>query len=296
MDQTPSDHQFSARNGLTFTYRIRWSGQTANSRPILVQCPGWGLGSRYLESGLSPLEAHFKLIYFHPRGSAGSSRPVDSAQMSCFDMAADLELFRIHLGMDQYPAMLGHSHGGAIVLAYAQTYPERVARIILIDHRLMGLGDTVVKNQFKKERKGDARYHKAYEKLRTSNPTSDIEFTEYIRAVAPIYFYAPEKHVPTYLAALDRTVVDLWCHEKVAVADMIVKRRKKMLKDLKRVTAQTLIIFGKQDAQCTIGNLEQTKLGISHSKAIALEECGHFPWIEKPIETFTAIKEFLGEE
>ncbi|EAS34479.3 uncharacterized protein CIMG_05503 [Coccidioides immitis RS] len=295
-DLIAGEHHFAAPNGLDFTYTVRCSEQSVNSLPVLVQCPGWGIGSRYLEVGLSPLEKHFKFIYFHPRGTAGSSRPDDPTEMSCFDMARDLELFRIYLRFDRYPALLGHSHGGAIALAYAQLFPEKVTKIILIDHRLIGFDDSSASRRFKRDRKGDSRYDKAYKMQDTASPTTDSEFTELFHEMAPIYFYDPEAHIPAFFAALGPDQISLWCVQKVNAAEKRVKREATMIKGLKRVTAQTLIIFGNQDAQCTIENLEQTKSGIHSATGIVLDECGHFPWIEKREETFTAVRAFLEAE
>lgn len=290
---TLGHHEFSTLNGSTLTYTVRCSDQHARSPPIVVQCPGWGIGSRYLQIGLSPLEKRFKLVFFHPRGTNGSSRPKDAAQMSCFDMAQDLEQLRVHLGISRFPAIVGHSHGGAIALAYAEEFPTRVARMVLINHRLLGYDDSVAWDRFRHERAGDARYTRAYEKALMANPKDDREFTKHVRDIAPIYFHDPERYVPRYLEALGPDFMALWCFRTASAANIRVKRERKMIQGLKQVTAATLILFGKQDAQCTIGNLEKTQSAIPFAKSVILDQCGHFPWIEKPVETISAIKEFL---
>ncbi|EDN07482.1 predicted protein [Histoplasma mississippiense (nom. inval.)] len=71
---------------------------------------------------------------------------------------------------------------------------------------------------------------------------------------------------------------------------------KRMIDGLKNVTAHTLIISGAKDCQCTIGNAEQTRSrGVDLATIVILNQCGHFPWLEKPDETFMVITEFFGD-
>lgn len=292
---TPGNYNFNASNGIAFTYTIRGKEchSTNQQQLLLIQCPGWGIGSRYLQVGLSPLETDFTVIYFTPRGSPGSSRPHDENEMTCFDMAEDLELFRKYLKLDRYPAMLGHSHGGTIVLAYAERFPNRVERVILIDHRLLGYDDPKVFEDFKKERKGDARYDPAYKLAEKGAPTDDKTLTRFVRQAAPIYFYDPDRYVPEFLDAMGDGLVPFWCLNKIHRCNKDPGVTSTMRQGLGYVRAAVLLIFGKQDAQCTVGNATETKSGIPQANVTLIDECGHYPWIEKPEETFMAIKRFL---
>ena len=58
---------------------------------LLVQAPGWGVGSTYLRRSFEPLEQKLTLVYVDPRGSGESSRPTVPTKMSTIDMAEDLE-------------------------------------------------------------------------------------------------------------------------------------------------------------------------------------------------------------
>jgi proline iminopeptidase len=73
-------------NGVSIGYCVAGEG------PILViQAPGWGVGSTYLQRTLAPLEHRLTLVYVDPRGSGRSSRPADPTHMSTIDMEEDLE-------------------------------------------------------------------------------------------------------------------------------------------------------------------------------------------------------------
>jgi proline iminopeptidase len=117
-------------DGITFAYTVSGSGPL-----LVVQSVGWGLSSIYLQRGLRALEAHFKLLYFTPRGNGDSSRPESDSAMSIKDMAYDLEHLREHLQLSSF-ALLGHSNAGAIALAYAERFPIHVTKLILVNHEL----------------------------------------------------------------------------------------------------------------------------------------------------------------
>ncbi|EGE78052.2 alpha/beta hydrolase fold family protein [Blastomyces dermatitidis ATCC 18188] len=293
---SPGTHAFKASNGITFKYSVCGTTTANLDKTLLIQCPGWGIGPRYLQSGLTPLENEYKLIFFHPRGSGGSSRPTDPATMTSFDMAADLDLFRQHLNIDRYPVLLGHSHGGTIVLAYAATFPRRVAKLILLDHRLLGHDDSAASRRYREERErgGDVRFADAYRALATDYPTNDEELGAFMTRISPLYFFDPTTHVPRYLEAVGDQGYSFWCLDQMRLCDRTAAIGKRMIDGLKHVTADTLIIFGGQDCQCTTENAEQTRdLGVDRATVVILDECGHFPWLEKPDETFILIRDFL---
>ena len=71
--------------GIHFWYRVAGKGPL-----LVVQAPGWGAGSQYLQNGLARLESDFTVIYYDPRGSARTSRPSDPKLMATDDMIDDL--------------------------------------------------------------------------------------------------------------------------------------------------------------------------------------------------------------
>ncbi|OAX84900.1 hypothetical protein ACJ72_00722 [Emergomyces africanus] len=203
-----------ADNGLIFTYTVRGEIVTASrDRMVLIQCPGWGIGPRYLASGLTALESEYNLVFFHPRGSAGSSRPANPSAMTSFNMAADLKFFRQYLNIDRFPAMHGLSHGGTIVLAYAELFPQRVAKLVLVDRWLLSHDDSAAVIRYQEERKGDLRFEAAYRALHTRLPTNDEELKKFMTTIIPIYFFDPQTHVPPYLVGIGDQSYSFWCLE-----------------------------------------------------------------------------------
>jgi len=289
----PGNYIFTATNGLTFTYAVRGAPSPGRS-VMIVQCPGWGIGSRYLQIGLAPLERDFTIVYFHPRGSSGSSRPRNASSMSSIDMAQDLDLFRQHLGLDQFPAILGHSNGGTIALAYAELFPNRIIKLLLLDHRLLGHNDAATFSRFEEKRKGDSRYKQAYHSLANFHPTDDEEMTQRFLAILPIYFFDPDRYLPVVSGAISEEPIRHWCTQTQLECDRDPAVGERLVSGLRNVRAQAMIIFGRQDCVCSVNNAELTGLGIKHAETVIFDRCGHFPWVERKHDTFAVMEKFLN--
>jgi pimeloyl-ACP methyl ester carboxylesterase len=268
---------------------------------LFVQCPAWGLGWRYLCLGLEPLQEDFVLVFFHPRGSRDFHTPQEKGDvdMNTLTLAQDIDPLRIHLELDSFAAVLGHSHGGTIALAYAELFPSRVRNLILLDHRLPGLNDSASFKRNRQKRRGDHRYEAAYHTyLHSATPKDDLQFTSFLRKIIPIYFADPEKYVPSFRADVlrDECPASAWCFQRVLCCNRQPEINALIGTRLARIQARTLIIFGGEDAQCSVENGEVTARGIPNARLFILENCGHFPWIEQPQQTFSAIRAFLCDE
>ena len=66
---------------------------------------------------------HYRIVLFDQRG-CGRSRPhAELRENTTWDLVADMERLREHLGIDRW-LMFGGSWGSTLSLAYAQTHPE----------------------------------------------------------------------------------------------------------------------------------------------------------------------------
>ncbi|KGO73101.1 hypothetical protein PITC_098320 [Penicillium italicum] len=301
----PGIHTFSvAAKELIFEYVVH-RPLTEKEDPhnlIVVQCPGWGLGSQYLQSGLRALwkpEGHsstanssgYTVIFFHSRGTDGSFRPLASQMSSMPDLASDLEDLRQHLHLERYPVLLGHSNGGAIALGYAEMYPSRVSKLVLLDHQLVGFQD---KRLLQLEAtRIDPRYQDAWDSVQDRQTGSDEEFTDSVRRMWPLYFFDPKQYVPELLRDIGDRKLSVWCYQAQGRCDKELRDPMQMVKRLGDVQAETLIIFGREDMICGIGIAERAAKNIRNSQVITYSECGHFPWIEKREQTVLDIRKFI---
>ncbi|KAA8643997.1 hypothetical protein EYZ11_006585 [Aspergillus tanneri] len=302
---TPGHHTFhSDTENLTFEYIIQAPTSHHNhaldpNNLLIIQCPAWGIGSNYLQAGLhallSPSTTHphaHALLFFHPRGTDGSSRPETDTHMSSMHLASDIENLRRHLGIERIPALLGHSNGGGIALVYAELYPHRVEKLILLNHRLIGFDDgdgvdwTVLRM--------DPRYRDVPSRgWKGINSSSDEVFTQSVMERWPLYFWDPRKGVPDLVDAIGERRMSVWCFCAVNKGIRDLEESGEMVNRLEQVQAKTLIIFGREDWICRVANAERTHRGIPGSELRVYENCGHFPWIEQRERTLNDIRTFL---
>ncbi len=72
----------------------------------------------------------YRIILFDQRGAGRSTPHADLQANTTWDLVADMESIRLHLGVDRWQ-VFGGSWGSTLALAYAQTYPERVLELVL---------------------------------------------------------------------------------------------------------------------------------------------------------------------
>lgn len=72
----------------------------------------------------------YRIILFDQRGCGRSTPHAELEGNTTWDLVADMEHLREHLGIETWQ-LLGGSWGSTLSLAYAQTHPERVTEMIL---------------------------------------------------------------------------------------------------------------------------------------------------------------------
>lgn len=271
-------------NGLSFHYVIAGHGPL-----LVVQAPGWGIGSTYLRNGLVPLERHFKVLTFDPRGSGLSSRSVDYRLLSKSDMVDDLEHLRAYWGVERLD-LIGHSNGGAIAVGYAERYPTRVRKLILLGSELSGYPGKEGTKEQDAWRRRDPQFTHAIALLDGAQPQNDDDFTQWFRDTAPYYLYNPGKDATAFIQTV---TTPLAAAATSVYSANPFKAKMPPISALADVKADTLILVGRQDPTCPVMVSEKLHEGINGSKLIVYEQTGHFPWIEQPSRFFTDIKRFL---
>lgn len=115
---------FTTRRNTTLSYSRIGQGSP------LVCIPGGPLLPAAYLGELGGLSGHAELVLLNPPGSGGDTES-DATPYRCDQVTEDLETFRLHLGLGRLD-LLGHSAGANIVLRYAERYPERVGRLLLV--------------------------------------------------------------------------------------------------------------------------------------------------------------------
>ena len=100
-----------------------------NGKPAVILHGGPG-------GGCSPKMRRFhdperyRIILFDQRGAGRSTPHADLRDNTTWDLVADMEKLRLHLGVDRWQ-VFGGSWGSTLALAYAQTHAGRVLDLVL---------------------------------------------------------------------------------------------------------------------------------------------------------------------
>jgi pimeloyl-ACP methyl ester carboxylesterase len=118
-------------DGVELEYELKGSGE-----PVLLIPPGPAAGG-FLPFLFEPaLVDRYRLIRYHRRGQAGSTRA--APPVSFADHAADAASLLDHLGVRR-AHVAGHSTGGAIALQLALDHPEVVETLALLEPPLFAV-------------------------------------------------------------------------------------------------------------------------------------------------------------
>jgi proline iminopeptidase len=74
--------------------------------------------------------SRYRIVLFDQRGCGRSEPHASLEHNTTWDLVADMERLRLHLGIEQWQAF-GGSWGATLAIAYAEAYPSRVTGIIL---------------------------------------------------------------------------------------------------------------------------------------------------------------------
>ncbi|OAN62272.1 alpha/beta fold hydrolase [Sphingomonas sp. TDK1] len=282
----PGSH-FADLQGVRIHYMIRGHGPL-----VVVQAPGWGIGTEYLEKGLAPLAKRFTVLTYDPRGTGLSSPVAATDHIGNVDLAENLEQLRAYLGL---PSMnlVGHSNGSAIAILYAERHPERVGKLVLIGSQLLGYKGAPgpVELAERARRRTDPAFSRLDALMAGPTPQTDAAFTKQFKGYAGFFFYDPTRDARVLVAAMTKPMsVRMYkAFEESPPAD-----RAPPLADLAKITARTLIVEGRQDPACPLTESERIRQGIASSELVAIDHAGHFPWIEQPSAFFAPVIRFLA--
>lgn len=197
------------------------------------------------------------VLFFHPRGTPGSSRPENAGQMhSMPDMASDFEDLRVHLKLDHFDTLTGHANGGAIALGYAEIHPARVTRLIVLNHQVVRIHDR--KADEMEATQHDPSYRGAWQSMRERRTDTDEEFTASANNTWSLYFFDLETYTDELLNAIGDQTVSSWCCETQARCDRQLEDPLHVIHQMRDVRAMTLILVGADDLICWMRVAERT--------------------------------------
>ena len=274
---------FTTPTGLTLSYERRGSG------PLLVCHPGVPGCSAAEFRDFAGLDDTFDLLFLSPRGSAGSD-PADDYSLASY--AADVEVLRQHLGVEQFD-LLGFSHGGMVAMVYAATYGDRVSRLVLAG-TLAAWDDEA---QAAMERGIEARRDEpwfreaqgAIEEEQAGDFSSVDELIANTQRQAPLYFHRWEGNERT-----GRELFSDFAHsEPLHQFNTAEFPTLDLRTQLRAITAPTLVVAGEDDMIAGPVCGEAIVRELSDGRLVTIQATGHFLYVEQPEAFRAALTEFL---
>lgn len=123
----PFDHGTLAVDGRHSLYYEQCGNPNGKPVVILHGGPGGGCGAK-MRRFHDP--AHYRIVLFDQRGAGRSTPHADLVDNTTWDLVADIERLRTHLGIARWQ-VFGGSWGSTLALAYAETHPQAVIELVL---------------------------------------------------------------------------------------------------------------------------------------------------------------------
>lgn len=275
---------------LYYTVVGQYEPRSGLGSPVLVVHGGPGMDHTYLMPGMTGLSWTHPLILYDQRGSGRTQGDVDPSTVSFDRFLADIDVMRDSLRLGKM-VLLAHSWGGLLAMRYAAQHPERLHALILMNTAEPGQRYRARALEISQRRL--APDSAAFNRLMRSDALrrgDSSAVNSMLRLVFRTEFADTSKANLLQIRLDPRTTQNM---SKVATLVMGPLRAYDMWNVAADIRVPTLIIHGTADA-IPIDMPRELARTIRGAQLVVLEDVGHFPYIEKPNETFAAINEFLS--
>lgn len=267
---------------------------SVGGKPVAYHVVGWGQGTPLLLINGGPGFDHTFLhlstvwdrlaeerhVIFFDQPGTGQSWPVGPDDtLTVAEVLESIEAIREAIGVSSL-AVLGHSWGGYVALAYALRHPDHVERVLLVDSVAPRVSAT--------ELLWDVLFPEftAAERELSADDPADVQ--AYIRGRLARSIHSPEIRddvlgrlgVVAYNAAQETL---LW--EDAEAHDLT--------DDLARVVVPVLVATGRFDTNVGPRTGWRIHRAIPGSEFVVWERSGHYPMIEEPAEFLAVVARFL---
>ena len=271
----------------------------AGSGPAVVVLHGGpDFDHTYLLPELDLLGDVCRLVYYDQRGRGRSAEDVRPEDVTLDSELDDLDAIRRHLGLETV-ALLGHSWGGLLAMAYAGRRPERVSHLILMNSAPGSHEGRLALSRYWAERRSpeDAEAMAALaatEALRQGDVTTEAAYYR--------LHYKPALFRPEQVDEVVRRLRVHFTPETILLARAIEARLYEdtwlredfdLLPALERLDAPTLVLHGEDDF-VPIEVPEQIAATVPGARLRVLPRCGHFSYLEAPAEVHRSVEELLA--
>ncbi len=258
-----------------------------SAAPTLIVLAGGAAQHPAYLGDLAGLSEHHRLVIPHLRGVGRSSTADLDTMSSRWNQADDVDRLRASLGLERC-AVVAHSAGTRLAIAYAARFGDRLSALLLITPPASYLVDVPSDAPtLAAARMADPVFAAATAAFDAGPDTSSEEtFNAWQQASAPRGYASwtstAQAHARAgwYSLAAARVFFD---------GDGPTDLRAR----LGYVLAPTLVIAGAQDATIGVRPVIAVADLFPHGRAAVIENSGHFPWVENPDAFRSAVDPFL---
>ncbi len=256
----------------------RWAARRVTQALPILLIHGWGNSGSYWARTAYDLAATTQVIVPDLPGT-GRSQPLRQPQ-DLFDQVATLAAILDELGVERVQ-VVGHSMGGAMALLLADALPDRVERLVLtstcffLSERQKQIYESIMQFTFQVMR---------------FRPRWLADLPGLPQLMATRYFY----RVPTDKELLRDGLLDyLQLDLATAVACATNAADPTIPEAGTRLQMPTLLVACRQDQVMPVENVDYTAALIPNCTVRWIDECGHLPMVEKPVEYLEILHSFL---
>jgi pimeloyl-ACP methyl ester carboxylesterase len=203
------------------------------------------------------------------------------APASFDDAVAAIEEARRAAG--ERAVVVGHSMAGLVSISHALHHPQGVAGLVLVG---AVSGPAYVKDGLWQA--GHPKHAAYMDAVRAYRASRDMR--AYVRALMRLSFHDPARFAALEEdlahARADRDRMDAFFRDELPKLDLRER--------LREIQAPALVVAGREDPLCTLREQQALARALPRGELAVLEDCGHFPWYERPEEFAAALAQFAG--
>ena len=280
--------------GLKLNYTVRGHG------PIMV-VGHYVSGKIGYQHMLKPLEEHFTMVYYEPRGTGKSEVPKRIEEYKHQYIVEEIEALRKHLNTKEI-YMFGHSDQSMIALEYALKFPEKTKGLILSGTSFIGTQQDLIKRRQESEKRRAQESEWFTQVLQDwdymlKHKTTVNKAGEYI-ADAPIKWWCYNEQTAQKVIPIAKQISETGRRKPIqgVYTQETKEDRQQYLeyqKQFRNIHTNILIVNGKYDTNNPPQYAKQLNDALPNSRLVIIDKAGHFPWVENKTETFNEIMYWL---
>lgn len=271
----------SSDSGVTLTASVVGDGAAV----ILVINGGPGFSYQSMEA-FERYADRTRVVFYDQRGTGRSTAPSDVTKYGFEEQARDVEELRSALGVEKMH-IVAHSWGALIALRYAATSPASVASLAIIG------GAAPTRAGLLADRaRFDQRIVDLQAEGRVPNPLpapAGDDCMPVVEATNPAYFADPAFPMPGAIARMT-------CHNGTQTSTITAALLPPydLAAEIAGFAAPSLLLNGADDAYGLESQAATAAaLATASPTTATIPGAGHYPWFERPNETFAAIDAHL---